>query len=74
MITLPYGIALQDWADQVVTDLRPYGYIGALHSPEQWQDWATQVTILPQLKGAVPNPWEFQQWQDWAERLCGSVN
>lgn len=71
MITRPYGLTLQDWADQVVTDLGQQGYIGRLDPGQLWQEWAAaQVLALPALRGIAADPYQFTTWQEWAERLC----
>ena len=73
MITLPTNLALHDWADQVVTDLRPAGFIDRLQGGD-WQSWGVQFASLPLVRGLPPDPYGFTVWQEWAERLCGCVN
>ena len=69
-LTLPTGMELRDWADQVVLDLDPYGTIGKLDNEERWQDWAVQFLNISTLKDNLPIPYFFSDWREWAERLC----
>ena len=72
-ITLPTGIKLNDWADQVALDLDPYGAFGRLQDESQWQDWGMQFVNNASLKENIPIPYSFNDWQDWAERFCQTV-
>lgn len=73
-ITLPYGLVLQDWADQLSLDLDPYGAIRRLDDVSKWQDWAVQFVVSTRLPQNAPNPYDFSNWQDWAERFCEVTN
>jgi len=72
-ITLPTGMKLGDWADQVALDLDPYGAFGRLQDESQWQDWGMQFVNNATLKENIPIPYSFNDWQDWAERFCQVV-
>jgi hypothetical protein len=72
-VTLPTGMALRDWADQIALDLDPYGAFGRLDDDAQWQDWAMQFLKNSSLKENFPVPYNFDNWQDWAERFCQVV-
>lgn len=72
-ITLPTGMKLGDWADQVALDLDPYGAFGRLQNESQWQDWGMQFVNNASLKENIPIPYSFNDWQDWAERFCQTV-
>lgn len=72
-ITLPTGMKLGDWADQVALDLDPYGAFGRLQDESQWQDWGMQFVNNATLKENIPIPYSFNDWQDWAERFCQTV-
>lgn len=69
-ITLPVGMTLMDWADQVALDLDPYGTFGRLMDENSWQDWAMQFLNNLSLKETFPNPYGFSDWRSWAERFC----
>lgn len=73
-VTLPTGMGLRDWADQIVLNLTQYGVFGRLINEDGWQDWAVQFLNNSTLGGALPNPYGFLNWQDWAERFCQSLN
>ena len=73
-ITLPTGLQLQDWADQLSLDLDPYGAIRRLNDIQKWQDWAVQFVSSTRLPQNAPNPYNFDNWQDWAERFCEVTN
>lgn len=68
--TLPVGIELRDWADQITLDLDPYGTFGRLDDEDKWQDWAMQFLNNTTLKNNFPVPYNFDNWKDWAERFC----
>ena len=73
-ITLPTGLQLQDWADQLSLDLDPYGAVRRLDDINKWQDWAVQFVTSTQLPQNAPNPYQFNNWLDWAERFCEVTN
>jgi hypothetical protein len=72
-ITLPIGMQLQDWADQVCLDLDSHASLSALQDPKHWQDWAVQFLNINTIGRNIPNPYAFKDWKDWAQRLCGSL-
>jgi hypothetical protein len=72
-ITLPTGMKLSDWADQIALDLDPYGAFGRLQDEAHWQDWGMQFVNNASLKENIPIPYNFNDWQDWAERFCQTV-
>ena len=69
-ITLPTGMGLRDWADQVALDLDNYGALGRLDDVENWQNWAMQFLNNTTLGRNFPIPYDFDDWRDWAERFC----
>lgn len=69
-VTLPTGMSLRDWADQIALDLDPYGAFGRLDVEDQWQNWAMQFLNNLTLKENFPIPYSFDNWRDWAERFC----
>lgn len=73
-ITLPTGLMLQDWADQLSLDLDPYGAIRRLDDTNKWQDWAVQFVTGMKLPQNVPNPYNYDSWLEWAERFCEVLN
>lgn len=72
-ITLPTGMGLTDWADQVALDLDPYGAFGRLQDEAHWQDWGMQFVNNASLKENIPIPYNFDNWNDWADRFCQTV-
>jgi hypothetical protein len=72
-ITLPFGMALRDWADQIALDLDSYGAFGRLQDETKWQDWAMQFVNNASLKENIPIPYNFSDWQTWADRFCQTV-
>lgn len=68
-LTLPIGISLHDWADQVSLELDPYGSFGRLDG-EDWQNWAVQFLNNSKVGANLPNPYMFDKWQHWADRFC----
>ncbi len=70
-VTLPTGLQLQDWADQVCLDLDAFGPLGRLQDVNNWQGWAAQFLNINTLGQNLPNPYAFKDWQDWAQRFCG---
>ena len=69
-ITLPTGMGLRDWADQVALDLDNYGALGRLDDVENWQNWAMQFLNNTTLGRNFPLPYDFDDWREWAERFC----
>jgi hypothetical protein len=69
-ITLPIGMELRDWADQIALDLDSYGALGRLDDIEDWQNWAMQFLNNTTLGRNFPLPYDFDNWRDWAERFC----
>ena len=72
-VTLPTGMALRDWADQITLDLDPYGAFGRLDVETNWQNWAMRFLNNMTLKENIPNPYNFTDWREWAERFCQTV-
>lgn len=72
-VTLPTGMALRDWADQITLDLDPYGAFGRLDVETNWQNWAMQFLNNMTLKEKIPNPYNFTDWHEWADRFCQTV-
>ena len=72
-VTLPTGLGLRDWADQIALDLDPYGAFGRLDFEDQWQDWGMQFINNTTLKENLPVPYNFENWRDWAERFCQAL-
>ncbi len=73
-VTLPVGISLLDWADQITLDLENQMQPRKLLNVLEWQDWAVQFTVYGTLPGdQPPNPYQFDNWRDWAERFCDAV-
>lgn len=69
-ITLPTGMTLRDWADQVTMDLDAYGSFGRIEDEENWQGWAGRFLNNLSLKENFPRPNEFADWREWAERFA----
>lgn len=72
-ITLPTGMALRDWADQIALDLDPYGAFGRLDDESNWQNWAMQFLNNMTLRENFPVPYNFDNWREWAERFCQTL-
>lgn len=72
-ITLPTGMGLRDWADQVALDLDPFGAFGRLDDDSNWQNWAMQFLNNMSLKENFPVPYNFENWREWAERFCQTL-
>jgi len=72
-LTLPHGMKLTDWADQVILDLDSYGIFGVLLHEEEWQNWGMQFVNNAALRENIPTPYSFQEWHEWAERFCQAV-
>jgi hypothetical protein len=68
-VTLPTGLTLQDWADQVALDLDRFGSFGRLDHPDNWQNWAMQFLNNTSLGRNFPLPYDFADWREWAERF-----
>lgn len=74
-LTLPYGLELRDWADQVILDLDSFGSFAKLMNDEEWKDWAVQWVANTGLSTySPPNPYQFNNWQDWAERFVDTLS
>lgn len=73
-ITLPVGMELTDWADQITFDLDNQTALTKLLNEDEWQDWAVQfVTATGLSVYNVPTPYAFFQWTDWADSLCKAL-
>lgn len=72
-VTLPTGMSLRDWADQIALDLDSFGAFGRLDVEDQWQNWAMQFLNNMSLGNNFPLPYDFQDWREWAERFCQTV-
>lgn len=72
-ITLPTGMGLRDWADQVALDLDSFGAFGRLDDDSNWQNWAMQFLNNMSLKENFPVPYNFENWREWAERFCQTL-
>jgi hypothetical protein len=73
-ITLPVGIKLKDWADQITYDLDNQTTLSKLIDDTQWQDWAVQFVTAPGLSTYnVPNPYQFSDWNRWADGFCKAL-
>ena len=72
-ITLPTGLGLRDWADQVALDLDSFGAFGRLDDDSNWQNWAMQFLNNMSLKENFPVPYNFDNWREWAERFCQTL-
>jgi len=55
-VTLPTGMSLRDWADQIALDLDSFGAFGRLDIEEQWQNWAMQFLNNMSLGNNFPLP------------------
>lgn len=72
-VTLPVNMTLMDWANQVALDLDPYGALGRLDDPNNWQNWAMQFLNNSTLGRNFPVPYHFDNWKDWAERFVQTL-
>ena len=73
-ITLPVGMELTDWADQITFDLDNQTSLSKLMDEKDWQNWAVQfVTATGLSTYNVPNPYDFVEWQTWADALCKAL-
>ena len=72
-VTLPSGMGLRDWADQISLDLDSFGAFGRLDIEEEWKNWAMQFVNNMTLKENIPIPYAFNNWREWAERLCQTL-
>jgi hypothetical protein len=72
-VTLPSGMGLRDWADQISLDLDSFGAFGRLDIEEEWKNWAMQFVNNMTLKENIPIPYAFDNWREWAERLCQTL-
>ena len=69
-ITIPTGLSLRDWADQISLDLDAFGAFGQLDVEENWQNWAMQFLNNTSLRENFPIPYQFTDWREWADRFC----
>ena len=69
-ITIPTGLSLRDWADQISLDLDAFGAFGRLDVEENWQNWAMQFLNNTSLRENFPIPYQFTDWREWADRFC----
>lgn len=74
IITRPTGMALEDWAGQIIIDLDSFGAFGRLQDPARWQDWGVQFLNSTSIGRNLPNPYQFTDWKEWAERLVGALS
>ncbi len=73
-ITLPVGMKLTDWADQITFDLDNQTSLSKLQNEDKWQDWAVQFVTATGLAGYnVPTPYAFFEWNDWADSFCKAL-
>ena len=73
-ITLPVGMGLTDWADQITFDLDNQTALSKLMDEDLWQDWAVQFVTSTGLSGYnVPDPYMFSDWNVWADGLCKAL-
>lgn len=73
-ITLPVGMELTDWTDQITFDLDNQTTLSKLMDENEWQDWAVQFVTAPGLSEYnVPSPYGFTEWQPWADSLCKAL-
>ena len=73
-ITLPVGMELMDWADQITFDLDNQTSLSKLMNENEWQDWAVQfVTATGLSTYNVASPYGFDNWQLWADGLCKAL-
>lgn len=70
----PIGMAVKDWCDWMVSELRAYGLVAILDDPRNWRQWAIRVSELPGLAGFnPPDPRAFDDFYEWAQRFNGAV-
>jgi hypothetical protein len=75
MITLPTGMNLMDWADQVTMDLENKVIPRKLMNVDNWQEWANQFLELPDIsKNNPPDPYSYSDWKEWADRFCEVIS
>ena len=72
-VTLPTGMSLRDWADQIALDLDSFGAFGRLNIETEWQNWAMQFLNNMSLGRNFPVPYNFTDWREWAERFCQTL-
>lgn len=70
---MPQGMALLDWADQIVYDLDPFGSFEKLGHEYDWQNWGARLLANCDLTENLPSPYQFTDWREWAERVCGAI-
>ena len=68
-ITRPTGMALHDWADQIVFDLSSSGLAPRLDN-DDWQAWGISLRNSIQLGQTLPDPYVYSTWPEWAQRFC----
>jgi hypothetical protein len=74
-LTLPQGLELRDWADQVILDLDSFGSFAKLMNDEEWKDWAVQfVGNVGLSRYNPPMPYQFDDWKLWAERFVYTLS
>jgi hypothetical protein len=74
-VTLPTGMKLRDWADQICLDLDQFGPFSKMIDETKWQDWAVQFLAPLGLGGYnIANPYNFKEWKLWAEYMCGDLS
>lgn len=73
-ITLPVGMQLTDWADQITFDLDNQTTLSKLLDEQDWQNWAVQFVTAPGLSSYnVPTPYDYEDWNRWADALCKTL-
>jgi hypothetical protein len=73
-ITLPIGMELTDWADQITFDLDNQASLSKLMDETKWQDWAVQfVTVSSLSTYNVPTPYNYDDWHPWADAFCTAL-
>lgn len=74
MITDPRYMEFQDWADQLMIDLEPYGDAPWPETEDVWREWAQNLLLVPGLAiYTLPQPSYFPDWRSWAEMFVGAL-
>ncbi|MGI9143373.1 MAG: hypothetical protein ACR2IJ_09325 [Fluviibacter sp.] len=74
-LTLPQGLELRDWADQIILDIDNQVVFGKLMDDANWQDWAVQfVGNVGLSRYNPPMPYQFDDWKLWAERFVYTLS
>lgn len=73
IITRPTNLSVEDWANNVTTDLRNFGFFGSLLNPDGWQQWGLQLLNNAALSNVLPDPYAFKDWREWADRVCDAL-